>query len=192
MKDVKKPTGNEIPVRTVFNFENVIFNYIKNSKNEKIGLLISCKFKGCANVFFGWSLCHRSDSFDKELAFDIALLRAYSSFVSGDILDISSNTFLGFGMMADDKADEIPNSIYKDVEVFLKRTYKYYHQPTVIELFRNFFPTSNLLSGHDDILNSLGFVFNQMDDIVSELYTDDNIKSNESGGEGLIFNCLKS
>lgn len=49
---------------------NMLMEYIKDNKNNKIGLLMT----GIVNdkINFGWSLCSKYDNFDKDVAYKIA------------------------------------------------------------------------------------------------------------------------
>jgi len=76
----------------------MLVKYIKNRKNQKIGVLVA---KEKDKV--GWSLCHKKDIFDKEKALRIAIGRA----------DVGSNK-------------EIPNSVFIDYNEFVDRAKRYY------------------------------------------------------------------
>ena len=56
---------------------NVIFQYVRNRRREKVGIVVAMK-RSDSQIGFGYSLCatNRGDNFNSELALNIALGRA--------------------------------------------------------------------------------------------------------------------
>lgn len=108
--------GDTLPFESKFKLSTCIFNYIRR-KNKKTGLLIACKFKDTDGVFLGWSLAHKDDKFDIKKAFDIAMLRAYTNYLTDDEL------------LPNPSLEGLPSSINKDLEKFLNRVNKYFFKP---------------------------------------------------------------
>jgi hypothetical protein len=62
--------------------KNTIYKFIKNRRGDRIGVVLATKHEnGGGGFLLGWSLCKKSDTFDKQLALNIAIGRAlkYSS-----------------------------------------------------------------------------------------------------------------
>lgn len=53
---------------------NVLTNYIKNNKNQKVGFVVA-KLDEEGKIIYGWSLCNKRDKFNRERGLEIALGR---------------------------------------------------------------------------------------------------------------------
>lgn len=116
--------GNTIPVEVDFKINNIIFNYVKDKKNNnKIGIVLACRFKSDNRVYIGYSLCNKVDKFDKKTGFELALLNAYKNKLNNiyinniniidDIIQIPENI-------------DYPKSIKNNIIYLLKRCIKFY------------------------------------------------------------------
>ena len=54
---------------------NYIHQYIRNKKNEPVGVVLATKLP-TGEVVTGWSKCCKTDKFDKQIGIQIALGRA--------------------------------------------------------------------------------------------------------------------
>jgi len=106
------------------NNKNILFQYIKNVKNQKIGIFLAIKVND--EISIGFSLCHsKIDKFDFTKGMEIATGRAMTKY---SIIIGSKNNY-------DDDFDYndklfnalyIPNSIESQLNRFLKRSLKYF------------------------------------------------------------------
>lgn len=83
--------------------EKMIKQYVRNSKGVPKGVLVAVQQNDGLNVSFGWSLCHKSDQFDKKKGTMIATNRATSS-----------------------KIVHIPETLEKYMDVFEDRAARYF------------------------------------------------------------------
>ena len=60
--------------------ENAKIEYIRNAKKIPLGILIY-SFNADNEIVFGWSLCHKKDKWNKQLAKKIAYTR-YNNFIA--------------------------------------------------------------------------------------------------------------
>jgi hypothetical protein len=82
--------------------------YIRNKRGNPIGILLSDNYAGV--IEFGYSLCHKKDTYDKEKGHLIALGRLHHP------------KFLDF-----------PNSIHEQYYRFQERSKKYFKNAVIIE-----------------------------------------------------------
>ena len=85
---------------------NIIFQYVRNRRRQKVGIVVAVK-RNDNRVGFGYSLCavNRGDKFNPELALNIALGRA--------------ENFPNFQGM-------IPYSVHNDWAEILNRSERYF------------------------------------------------------------------
>lgn len=84
----------------------MILRYAKNSKNQKIGLLVADVYHN--EVCLGWALCHKKDTFDRTKALEISAGR------------LKNNNRI------DEMLLEIPFSMENLLKSFLIRSIKYF------------------------------------------------------------------
>jgi len=109
----------------VSDMDNILISYIRDNKNQKIGMLISGinKYKN-NNVCIGWSLCNKQDQFDKYIGFDIAQGRTYlNDRIYENHVDENFNIF-----------EFIPKTVIKNLPKFLIKIYKYYKKEELSNL----------------------------------------------------------
>jgi hypothetical protein len=90
--------------------DDYIFEYIRDNKRNKIGVLLAMYNTNENQVCFGWSLCKKIDEFDKYSGIVMAIHRTY----------YNNNRY-------HNNIDRyIPKSILKYIPNFLNRVKKYY------------------------------------------------------------------
>jgi hypothetical protein len=102
-------------------FDNMLIKYIRDNKNQKIGVLLSRYDEEKEEVCLGWALCCKLDlilnNYDRYFGLDLALDRTYLN-----------DRYTSYTKTCDWLINykTIPPSIHKDLKQFIKRIKAYY------------------------------------------------------------------
>jgi hypothetical protein len=102
-------------------YNNLIIKYIRNNKNQKIGVLLARYDEEKEEVCLGWALCCKKDlnlnNYDRYFGLNLALDRTYLN-------DRYTSYTKTYDWLFNYKT--IPSSIHKDLKQFIKRIKVYY------------------------------------------------------------------
>jgi len=86
-----------------------IFQYVRDKKNQKVGLVLAVKLDDYF-MGVGWSRCCKRDRFNKDMAFRIARGRA----AVGDFYDTSKNAPRDVKKIVDKMVDRADRYFFKN------------------------------------------------------------------------------
>ena len=91
---------------------NSIYSYVRNDKNQKVGVVVARSFETDPKVFIGYSKCNSTlEEFDKERGLEIAFDRAEKSYLRENFYP--------------------PVSMIPDIKKMIERAKKYFKKDVV-------------------------------------------------------------